>query len=335
MSASISIVIPTQRRPESLLRAARSALRQAGVEASRLELVIADNDQIPSARALAEQLAGEAAFPVIYVHEPRAGVANVRNAALGRASGELIAFLDDDEEAPAGWLAALLEAQVRFDADVVFGPVRARAPASVVKHRAYLEQFFSRLGSPDAGLIVEPFGCGDSLVRRAALPDWNRPFSEIRNRTGGEDDLLFAGMKARGARFAWAPDAYVFEDPAPDRLSLRYTMLRAFCYGHGPTITCASATPPDRLGVARWMAIGVAQFGVYGLLTLFQWLTRSPDRAFSLDKAARGIGKTLWWGRFRISFYGLPAAATSTVADGPSRPRPLSDTPIVEPARRA
>jgi succinoglycan biosynthesis protein ExoM len=334
MNASISIVIPTQRRPGSLLRAARSALRQAGVDAGRLELVIADNDQIPSARAIAEQLAGEAAFPVIYVHEPRAGVANVRNAALGRASGDLIAFLDDDEEAPSGWLAALLDAQDRFEADVVFGPVRARAPASIVKHRAYLEQFFSRLGPSEAGLIVEPFGCGDSLVRRAALPDWNRPFSAIRNQTGGEDDLLFAGMKAKGARFAWAPDAYVFEDPAPERLNLRYTMLRAFCYGHGPTITCASASPPDRLGVARWMAIGLAQFGVYGLLTLFQWLTRSPDRAFSLDKAARGIGKTLWWGPFRISFYGLPAAVASTSADGPTRPRSLADPSMTEPARR-
>jgi glycosyltransferase involved in cell wall biosynthesis len=43
-------------------------------------------------------------------------------------SGDLIAFLDDDEEASPGWLAALIETQRRYDADVVFGPVRARAP---------------------------------------------------------------------------------------------------------------------------------------------------------------------------------------------------------------
>jgi succinoglycan biosynthesis protein ExoM len=306
-SAAVSIVIPTQRRPEQLLRAARSALRQTGVEGRALELVIADNDQVPSARPIAEQLAAEAAFPVIYVHEPRSGVANVRNAAMGRASGALVAFLDDDEEAPEGWLAALLAAQVRFDADVVFGPVRARAPDHIVEHRAYLEHFFSRVRPGEAGVIADYYGCGDSLVRRAALPDPRRPFSEIRNQTGGEDDLLFAGMKASGARFAWAPAAYVFEDPVPERLSLGYTIARAFAYGHGPSISCASATPPDHLGVARWMAIGLGQAVVFGLVALAQWAVRAPGRAFALDRAARGLGKTLWWGPFRIAFYGLPA----------------------------
>ncbi len=307
MTVAVSIIIPTQRRPEQLLRAARSALRQTGVATDALELVIADNDQTPSARPIAERLAAQAAFPVIYVHEPRSGVANVRNAAMTRASGALIAFLDDDEEAPEGWLAALLKAQARFDADVVFGPVRARASANIVEHRAYLEHFFSRVGPDEAGVIAHYYGCGDSLVRRAALPDTRRPFCGVRNQTGGEDDLLFGRMKAMGARFAWAPAAYVFEDPAPERLNLAYAIRRAFAYGHGPTAHCAAAVPPDRLGVARWMAIGLGQASLYGLLALAQWIARAPDRAFSLDKAARGLGKTLWWGPFRIAFYGLPA----------------------------
>jgi glycosyltransferase involved in cell wall biosynthesis len=314
MSVDISIVIPTQRRPDALLRAARSALGQIGVDLARLELIIADNDQIPSARPIAQQLEAEAAFPVIYVHEPRSGVANVRNAAMAEASGALIAFLDDDEEAPEGWLAALLAAQARYDADVVFGPVRARAPAHIVEHRAYLEHFFSRVGPAEAGLLTHYFGCGDSLVRRAALPDPARPFGESRNQTGGEDDLLFGLMKAAGARFAWAPEAYVFEDPTPGRLTLAYTIPRAFAYGHGPTAHCASASPPDWLGVARWMLIGLVQAAVFGTAALAQWMVRAPRRAFALDQAARGLGKTLWWGPFRIAFYGLPAPQPTATA---------------------
>jgi succinoglycan biosynthesis protein ExoM len=312
MSGLISIIIPTQRRPEPLLRAARSALRQAGVGDHGLELVIADNDAVPSARPGAAQLAAETDLPVVYVHEPRSGVANARNAAMARASGELIAFLDDDEEAPAGWLAALVDAQRRFDADVVFGPVRARAPAAIVKHRTYLERFFSRVGPDEAGVIPDYFGCGDSLVRRAALPDWNRPFSEARNHTGGEDDLLFGAMKAAGARFAWAPAAFVFEDPDPERLSLGYTIRRAFAYGQGPTSHCAASAPPDRAGVARWMLIGLGQAALFGAVALAAWIIRAPDRAFSLDKAARGLGKTLWWGPFKIHFYGLAAPRQAT-----------------------
>ncbi|MDO9249171.1 MAG: glycosyltransferase family 2 protein, partial [Phenylobacterium sp.] len=141
----VSLIIPTQRRLDGLATAARSTFAQAGVDPAVLELVVVDNDQVPSAQALIRTLAAEAPFPVVYVHEPEPGVANARNAAMAKAQGDFIAFLDDDEEAPAGWLAALLAAQAKYDADVVFGPVRGRAPAGVGKHRAYLEWFFSRV----------------------------------------------------------------------------------------------------------------------------------------------------------------------------------------------
>ena len=140
----LSIIIPTQRRPKGLATAARSAFAQTGVDQKNLELVIVDNDQVPSAKALVDKLTAEAPFPVVYVHEPVAGVANARNAALSAAKGELIAFLDDDEEAPADWLSALLKVMQAYEADAVFGPVHARAPAGVKAHRAYLEKFFSR-----------------------------------------------------------------------------------------------------------------------------------------------------------------------------------------------
>lgn len=305
----VSLIIPTQRRLDGLTTAVRSTFRQTGVDAGRLELVVVDNDQTPSAEATVAALAAEAPFPVIYVHEPEPGVANARNAAMARARGEYIAFLDDDEEAPNGWLAALLDAQARFEADVVFGPVRGRAPAEVTRHRAYLEWFFSREGPAEAGLIDHYYGCGDSLLKRASLPDPARPFSAIRNHIGGEDDLLFGVMQRAGAKFAWAPEAWVWEDPVPSRLTLNYTIARAFAYGQGPSEACAIQDPPDRLGIGRWMVIGLAQAAVYGLTAGLQRLTGSPRYAFTLDKAARGLGKTLWWGPFKIAFYGLRAGA--------------------------
>ena len=96
--ARVTIMIPTQRRPDGLAVAARSVFGQVGVDPATLELVIVDNDQVPSARPVAEDLAKNAPFPLIYVHEPKAGVANARNAGMAKASGDLIAFLDDDEE---------------------------------------------------------------------------------------------------------------------------------------------------------------------------------------------------------------------------------------------
>jgi succinoglycan biosynthesis protein ExoM len=307
-SAFVTIVIPTQRRVGPLARAVRSTFVQTGA-AAVLELIVVDNDAVDSARERVAGLAAEAPFPVHYVHEPRAGVASARNAAMARAGGAFVAFLDDDEEAQPDWLGALLTVQGDCDADVVFGPVRTRLPDSVVEHREYLERFFARVDPAPAGPIDHYYGCGDSLLRIGALPEPKRPFSEDRNHSGGEDDLLFFEMRARGARFAWAPDAWVWEDPDPARLSLSYTIRRAFAYGQGATVECAAATPPDRIGVAGWMVQGVFQAAAFGGLALLQWLIGAPRRAFALERAARGLGKTLWWGPFEMRFYGLSEPA--------------------------
>lgn len=306
-STLVSVIIPTQRRPLALQTAARSAMRQGLPPPSTMELVIVDNDEAGSARSVAAELAEEASCPVRYVHEPRPGVANARNAGLSEARAELIAFLDDDEEAPLGWLAELLAVRARFDADAVFGPVRGRAPDGVTRHRDYFEAFFSRTGPAQTGVTEAFYGCGNSLVRRAALPDPQRPFSDVRNHIGGEDDLMFGEMHAAGARFAWAADAWVWEDPDPRRLTLGYTIPRAFAYGQGPTQKCASQNPRDTAGMLRWMAIGALQAPAYGLLAAVKWLLRRPDWPNALDRAARGLGKLFWGKPFKIGFYGLPA----------------------------
>jgi len=302
---SVSLAIATQRRPEGLAVAVRSMFRQTGVDPAALELVVVDNDAVPSAEPVVRQLEAESPFHMCYVHEPAAGVANARNAAMAAATGDLVAFLDDDEEASAGWLAALIAAQARYGADVVFGPVKARAPARIEQHRDYLEQFFSREGPAETGVIAHYYGCGNSLIRRAALPHPTAPFAPERNRIGGEDDHLFGVMQRAGARFAWAHEALVFEDPVPERLTLRYALERAFAFGQGPTFGCATAEPPDWAGVARFMATGALQAGVFGLVAAAQWLRGAPHRAFALDQAARGLGKVFFGGPFAKQFYGM------------------------------
>lgn len=307
-SPRISVIIPTQRRAAPLRLAAGSIVAQSGgdsgVDPAAMELVIVDNDAVDSARAIAAELAKAAPFPVVYVHEPAPGVANARNAAMTAARGAIIVFLDDDEEAPAGWLREMLAVQARFDADVVFGPVRGRAAQAAPRHRAYFDAFFSRQGDHATGLIHRYYGCGASLIRRAALPDPDRPFSAIRNHIGGEDDLLFAQMEASGARFAWAAEGWVWEDPLPERQTLAYTLRRAFAYGQGASARCAAATPPDLTGLARWTIIGAGQAVVFGAMAGLKAATGSPDTPVWLDRAARGLGKVFWGKPFHIEFYG-------------------------------
>ncbi len=99
----ISVVIVNWNRKE-LLRACLESLRgQAGVE---FEIIVVDNGSADGSADMAEREFGAA---VIRNKENR-GFCAANNQGIAAARGEFIALLNNDAEAEAGWLAALLEA---------------------------------------------------------------------------------------------------------------------------------------------------------------------------------------------------------------------------------
>lgn len=298
----VAIIVPTLRRPESLERALESVFLQTGVADRIGEIVVVDNDPLGSVARLVEGLRASSPWPLIYHHAPTPGVATARNAGLTATTAPLIAFLDDDEAASPGWLAALLRAQAETGADAVFGPITGRAPGSETWLAPYLERFFGREGPGRTGLIAEPYGCGNSLLIRATALPGAAPFNVAADQAGGEDDALFAALAARGGRFGWAADAWVEEFAPPHRATLKYALARAFAYGQGPSQTAAAAQ--NWLGVARWMLIGLAQTVVWGAAATLFTVAARPGRAEMYDRAARGLGKVFWTREFEPHFYG-------------------------------
>lgn len=298
----VAVIVPTLRRPESLERALRSLFAQTGV-ADRVDgIVVVDNDPVGSAATTVGSLRAASPWPLVYVHAPRPGVATARNAGLGATEAALIAFLDDDEAASSGWLAALLEAQAKTGADAAFGPITGRAPDAASWLKPWLERFFGREGPEQTGLIDSPYGCGNSLMVRATALPGPAPFNTDADQAGGEDDALFAALAARGGRFGWAADAHVEEFAPAHRATLAYALARAFAYGQGPSQTAAAAR--NWPGVARWMLIGAGQTAVWGAASAALTLIASPKRAEMYDRTARGVGKLLWMKGFEPHFYG-------------------------------
>ncbi|MHB8284894.1 MAG: glycosyltransferase [Caulobacteraceae bacterium] len=305
----VCVLIPTLRRPEGLTRALRSVFAQDQVRDLAAQIVVVDNSPEGSAGATVEALRAASPVPLIYVHEPRPGVATARNAGLARCTAPYVAFLDDDEEAPQGWLAPLLQTHLSLNADVTFGPVKGVVSGGKASRRAYLEAFFSRFGPERSGLLDDSYGCGNSIMTRATALPGPTPFDSAADQTGGEDDRLFTHLKTQGARFAWAAEASVYEYAPPHRATLAYAFTRAIGYGQSPSQICNRAGDP--LGVARWMAIGAGQFIVYGAFALALWAVRSPKRYGYADLAARGVGK-IFWTNF-LHFYGAAEAKRSAV----------------------
>jgi glycosyltransferase involved in cell wall biosynthesis len=302
MLTPVAVVIPTLRRQLSLGRALASVFAQDGAAELIAEIIVVDNAPEGSARETVETLRQGSPAPLIYVHEPRPGVATARNAGVNAVTRSgYIAFLDDDEEAPPGWLAALTRTHLTLQADVTFGPVRGVA-AVKASQKAYMEAFFSRTGPASSGLIQDTlYGCGNSLLTRATTLDGPAPFDPAADLTGGEDDRLFNALKARGARFAWAADAFVYEHAPAHRACLAYTFKRALGYGQSPSQICARRR--DWVGVGGWMLVGAAQVGVYGPIAAALWALRRPARFRYADKAMQGLGKMLWF--TVLTFYGL------------------------------
>lgn len=99
----VSVVIPTYQRRAVLEEAVRSALAQTY---DRLEVLVEDDGSSDGTR---EMIAALGDPRVRYAWAPNQGYpAPVRNAAIRRAQGDLVAFLDSDDV----WLPSKLEKQV-------------------------------------------------------------------------------------------------------------------------------------------------------------------------------------------------------------------------------
>lgn len=99
----VSVIIPTHNRAELLPRAIRSVLGQTYLN---LECIVVDDASTDNTRQVIQHFNDER---LVYLrHEINRYASAARNTGIACARGELIAFLDDDDE----WLPTKLEKQV-------------------------------------------------------------------------------------------------------------------------------------------------------------------------------------------------------------------------------
>lgn len=123
---SVSVVIPTRNRPELLVAAVRSVVAQ---DYRPIEIVVVDEGSAPAAAAA---LKGEGSGCLrILRNETPAGVASARNRGAAAATGEFLAFLDDDDVFLSSHLTSLVSAVLMHpEAGVVFGRRNGRPAAN-------------------------------------------------------------------------------------------------------------------------------------------------------------------------------------------------------------
>lgn len=205
-AASISVIIPTYNRAEALERAVRSVLAQGHPVH---EVLVCDDGCSDDSRERMDAL-GDAR--IRWVQGPRAGRPAVpRNRGLSAASGEWLAFLDDDDTWMPDKLAVQLAAMGRHGTEAACSNgLRVAPDGSAVG--TFFEDPERTLGLDDL-LPVNRVICSSVLVRRSLV-----------EQAGG---------------FPEAPELRALEDYA---LWLRLSLFTRFAYCAAPMVRYSDAS---------------------------------------------------------------------------------------------
>jgi GT2 family glycosyltransferase len=190
---SASIVVPTRDRPGYLDVALASIVPQA--EAAGAEVIVVDDGSRDAARV--DEIAARRGARCERLREPR-GLNAARNAGMAAAGADLLVLVDDDVEAPAGWLDALLAgAAAAPDREVLGGPIRPRLEGAELRMCGREDPPITALDLGAEDRDVDMLWGANLAIRRGAFQRLG-PFEEGETGAGDEEDWVRRYRRAGG-----------------------------------------------------------------------------------------------------------------------------------------
>ena len=228
----LDVVIPTYNR-STLLRKALGSLLNARVPAGLdVHIIAVDNNSTDDTKAVITEMG------VSYVFEKRQGRSPALNAGVAVATGDLVGFIDDDEEIDVSWYETILAAFTEHDVDFIGGPYVPRFEGDVPKWLP--KSHTAVVGIVDGGDKVVPFDSsypgilmgGNAVFKRQTLERVG-PYSTALGRSGTrllscEDEDMYQRLMAMGARGLYLPQLIVYHFIPRERLTKRYH--RSWCF---------------------------------------------------------------------------------------------------------
>lgn len=266
----VSVIIPHYNMPDALDRCLASVAGQA--VAGGIEIIVVDNGSTVGPEAVIARYPG-----VRLLSERTPGPGPARNTGAAAASAEILAFIDADCRADAGWLAAAIGAvEAGGHCEVAGGDVRIDFidAGSLTPIEAYEAVFAYR-----QKLYIEKqgfSGTGNLAMHRDVFSRVG-PFAGIGL---AEDRDWGQRATAAGVRIIYVPAMRIFHPARPDYASLQVKWQRHIAHDWA---THRAAARPDW----RWWlkaAAMPASVLVDGLRLLFS------DRLSGLGNRWRGLG---------------------------------------------
>jgi hypothetical protein len=197
---SISVVVPTMfERPDDLVVLLEAF---AALIYPQVEFLLIDNRRtIPHPDPLPPLIAGDSRVRIVRAERP--GISSARNAGLAAATGEIVAFTDDDVRVDSGWLRAIGSRYVREpQLDAVTGlvlPSELERPAQIYFERYYGGFYSERVFEP-LSVYAAPGQSG--VLRNSVMTVWDGSGKPVR-----EFSVYGAGAFATGANMTYRRSA--------------------------------------------------------------------------------------------------------------------------------
>lgn len=296
---TLSLIISTYNRSESLLRTLGSVIRQSA-PADKWECIVVDNNSTDStATRFAEFAELYPALNLRLVHEEKQGLSHARNRGIEESRGEIIAIIDDDETINRDFIRSYISL---FEECPAADAAGGRIIAAYDEGRPrWMSPYVERpIANPmDFGNEVRPFpegripGGGNMALRRSTIERIG-DFDPALGRTGksligGEENDLFERLRRVGGQIYYAPNAVIWHHIPPQKLTAEYRRNLAYKVG------ITQRTMAQRSGslssarikeCAKWVATI--------LLALLYLVTLRPRRAFALVAMRLNISRGLF-----------------------------------------
>jgi cellulose synthase/poly-beta-1,6-N-acetylglucosamine synthase-like glycosyltransferase len=255
---------------EPILGALRSVLDMD--YPGRLEVLLVDNR--PATSGLAGPVGAQIPDPRLrIVPEPRRGLSAARNRGLLEATGDVVAFTDDDVVVDRHWLSALVGALVEERADCATGlilPSELRTPAQLMREelggfgKGFSRRVFEADGSDaDPMYPYSPglYGSGASAAfRRGALREmggFDEALGAGTKALGGEDLDIYLSCILAGRRLVYEPAAMLRHRHHPGEREFRRQVLH---YGAGLSAMLTKRfllSAQERRAITRRLPLGL------------------------------------------------------------------------------
>jgi glycosyltransferase involved in cell wall biosynthesis len=204
---SISIVIPTFNRCESVRRILDALVRQDCDFAQLEVLVVTDGSSDGTGAMLRDYTAP---FELRTIAQTNQGAAAARNHGASQAMGRILLFLDDDLQPTPSLIEMHTNAHANSSSCVVIGPcppvVHGRLDFFRIEQRAWWEDKYVELARPGHRFNFRDMLAGNFSIEKEAFDRCGGFDTAIRG-CGGEDYELGVRLIKADVRFVFAPEA--------------------------------------------------------------------------------------------------------------------------------